>query len=118
MKKEVNFAVCSVPVKQTAEDQIVGLNFYSVVQCLAVKFVLFIFQLLPSTFVIWMLYSVTIAVSFAVIKLVNHRLHHMYDTSEVVEDEEEEEESTDEADKAEETSKTSETGTSKNPTQG
>ena len=74
-------------------------------------------QLLPSTFVLWVLYSVVIAVVFTVVKLVNQRLHHMYDTSEVVEDEEEEQ-STDEPDKVEETSKTSETGTSKNPTQG
>ena len=64
-----------------------------------------------------MLYTVVIAVLFAVVKLINHRLHHMYDTSDVVEDEDEEE-STDGADKVEETSKISETGTSKNPTQG
>ena len=80
--------------------------------------VVFLFQLLPSTVVIWMLYSMVIAVVFAVVKLTNHRLHHMYDTSEVVKDEDEEDESTDGADKVEETSKTSETGTSKNPTQG
>ncbi len=64
----------------------------------------------------WLLYTVVVAAVFTVVKLVNHRLHHMYDTSEVVEDEEEG--STEDADKVEENSKTSETGTSKNPTQG
>lgn len=63
------------------------------------------------------MYSGGIGVLFVLIKIINHRLHHMFDTSEVIEEESSEvEKSTD--DKNDEASKTSETGTSKLPTQG
>ena len=54
---------------------------------------------------------------FTVVKVINLRLHHMFDTSEMIEEESSEaEKSTD--DKNDEASKTSETATSKLPTQG
>ncbi|XP_064621323.1 pecanex-like protein 1 isoform X3 [Lineus longissimus] len=43
---------------------------------------------LPISTIVWTVYCILIASVFTSIKIVNHRLHHMYDTSEVIEDSE------------------------------
>ncbi|XP_061167093.1 pecanex-like protein 1 [Saccostrea echinata] len=41
---------------------------------------------LESSLIVWTIYCATIGVFFTVIKLVNFKLHHIFDTSEVIED--------------------------------
>lgn len=41
---------------------------------------------LESSLIVWTIYCATIGVFFTVIKLVNFKLHHVFDTSEVIED--------------------------------
>ena len=44
------------------------------------------FQSFPPDLVVWTVYCLVVAVFFTVIKAFNHRLHHMFDTSEVIEE--------------------------------
>ena len=74
---------------------------------------------MPADFIVWTVYCGVCGVLFIVIKMINYRLHYMYDTSEMIEEESSENgASTASEDKNEEPSKTSETGTSKSHTQG
>jgi len=49
----------------------------------------FTLQTLPSDWITWGLYTAVLSILFFTLKLVNHRLHHMFDTSEVIEEEQE-----------------------------
>ena len=66
-----------------------------------------------------MVYSLVILLAFISLKLVNHQLHHMYDTSEVIEeDSSESSENGDEKVEDASASKTSDTGLSRTQMQG
>jgi len=43
---------------------------------------------LDATWLVWGIYCLAIAVVFAIIKLINFRLHYMFDTTEVTEEKE------------------------------
>ena len=75
------------------------------------------FQTVPSSFLIWSIYTIVIGALFGGIKLINWRLHHTFDTTECFEDNGD---STDgwSSGKLDDDSKTSETATSKLPAQG
>lgn len=65
---------------------------------------------------VWLGYSVVVAVSFVIVKFVNYRLHHMFDTEEVIEIDSSVNSSDIKSEK--DASKTSETAISKSQTQG
>ena len=44
-------------------------------------------QAFPSSLLVWALYSIAVGATFALIKLVNYRLHHMFDTTEMIKEE-------------------------------
>ena len=44
-------------------------------------------QAFPSSLLVWALYSIAVGGTFALIKLVNYRLHHMFDTTEMIKEE-------------------------------
>ena len=55
----------------------------------------FDFQVFPPGLVVWLVYCLVIAGFFSLTKAVNHMLHHMFDSSEVVEEALSSEESSD-----------------------